>query len=255
MDLYRRQLQTHYPDSKQTQIVSDPTYFDKLRRMANEQDSLYEQTYNAFADNRFSEVKSFKQYAEQEYPFSPLMPRFLFLNAVAVARTDGQEAFISELQQMVDRYPDNELSAMAKDFLAMMNQGMESQKGDIKSDLDELRTTATDDEPQAEATETVIDRNSPSVVLFVLDKADEQTLNKVLYQVALFNFTQFLIRDFELRPMPVYQTGAALRVSGCERMDEAEWYIGLTEQNAELQAELSKLNVTSVIAMTEQELK
>jgi tetratricopeptide (TPR) repeat protein len=255
MDLYRRQLQTHYPDSKQTQIVSDPTYFDKLRRMANEQDSLYEQTYNAFADNRFSEVKSLKQYAEQEYPFSPLMPRFQFLNAVAVARTDGQEAFISELQQMVDRYPDNELSAMAKDFLAMMNQGMESQKGDIKSDLDELRTTTTEDEPQAEATETVIDRNSPSVVLFVLDKADEQTLNKVLYQVALFNFTQFLIRDFELRPMPVYQTGAALRVSGFERMDEAEWYIGLTEQNAELQAELSKLNVTSVIAMTEQELK
>lgn len=258
MALYRSKLQLQYPNSKQALIVSDPTYFDKLRRMSVEQDSLYEQAYNDFTANRFADVKSKKQYAEQEFPFSPLMPRFLFLNAIAVARTDGQDAFISELQDMVNRYPDNELSAMAKDFLAMMGQGMESQKGEIKSDLDDLRGAVADNSQATDGqTENGLsnERNLPSVVLVILPEQNEQKLNKLLYQVALFNFSQFLIRDFELRPMPIFGTRAALRINGFDSMDEAEWYIDLMQNNAELKIELNSLNITDILPITEENMK
>ena len=49
--------------------------------MAIEEDSLYESTYNAFRVGKFAVVKANTQHAEQNYPLSPLMPRFLFLNA------------------------------------------------------------------------------------------------------------------------------------------------------------------------------
>ena len=254
-DYYRKQIIELYPDTKQAYIVSQPDYFDRLRHQAMEQDSLYETTYTAYTKSDFAAVKKNKLYVEQNYPLSPLMPRFLFLNAVAVARTDGQQAFVAELQDMVSRYPESELGAMAKDMLAMMGQGMESQKGDVSSSLSSLREQiAQADGEQTDSIPAFSDeRNAPSVVLLVLPVADEQALNRLQYEVALFNFSQFLIRDFDMQKMPVLGTGCALRVSGFDSMDEAEWWIGLVAQNVNLTQLLQEMHV-ELIPLTEQNL-
>lgn len=256
MSHYRERLTTLYPYSKQAEIVSDPLYFERLKRMTASQDSLFEQTYNAFAKSQFKQVKANKKLAEKDYPLSPLMPRFLFLNAIAVARTDGQQAFIGELRDMVNRYPENELSAMAKDFLAMMGQGMESKKGAMDNTLNEQRgiIPETVDTTAAEQTFSA-ETAGATVVLLILPEPDEQALNNLLYQVALFNFSQFLIRDFELRPMPVFGGGAALRVNGFDSIEEAKWYMGLMDKNPELQLELRSLRVSDIIPITEENMK
>jgi len=67
-----------------------------------------------------------------------------------------------------------------------------------------------------------------------------------LYQVALFNFSQFLIRDFDLQKMPVLGEGCAVRISGFADMDEAEWWISLTKNDADLQAALVGVEVMPV---------
>ncbi len=253
-DYYRKQIIELYPDTKQAYIVAQPDYFERLRHQTVEQDSLYEATYTAYTKSDFATVKQNKQYAEQKYPLSPLMPRFLFLNAVAVARTDGQQAFVSELQNMVNRYPESELSAMAKDMLAMMGQGMESQKGDVSNSLSSLREQTAQTEEKMDSVPVFSDeRNAPSVVLLVLPETDEQALNRLQYEVALFNFSQFLIRDFNMQKMPILDTGSALRVSGFENMDEAEWWIGLVEQNTELTQLLREMQV-ELVPLTEQNL-
>lgn len=225
----------------------DPEYIAKLRRMLAEQDSIYELTYNAYKKSEFATVKTNKVYAEETFPMSPLMPRFLFLNAVAVARTDGQDAFVVALRDMVTRYPENELSAMAKDMLAMMGQGMESQTGELKSDLEQMR--AESEEETAPTDETVAfstNRNTQSLILLALPEADETKLNKLLYEVALFNFSQFLIRDFDLQKMPVWADGCALRISGFESLDETTWYLSLVAKNEELSRFIGKEHITSL---------
>ena len=141
------------------------------------------------------------------------------------------------------------MGAMAKDMLAMMGQGMESRKGGATGGLAELRDQAQTDTPEekeAEQQQWSEDRNQPSVVLLVLPKADEAELNNLLYEVALFNFSQFLIRDFDLQKMPVFGTGCALRVSGFADMDEAEWWIDLLQKNAEMQQVLVGITVRPV---------
>lgn len=251
-----QEIITYYPDSKQAYIVSQPDYFERLRRMAAEQDSLYEGTYKAFAAGQFATVKQNKQYAEANYPLSPLMPRFLFLNAVSVARTEGQAAFAEALRDMVSRYPESELGAMAKDMLAMMGQGMESQKGGSTGSLVSRRVETVvpeEEEDQSGVEETVWteERNVASVVLLVLKETDETLLNQIQYEVALFNFSQFLIRDFDLQKMPVFGTGCALRVIGFTTLDEAEWWVGLVRQNAELTSFLQSHKV-EIIPVAEQ---
>ena len=227
----------------------DEAYIARMQRMLAEQDSLYAATYRAFTKGQYAEVKANKQYAEQEYPQSTLMPRFLFLNAIAVARTEGQEPFMAQLQQLVENYGSTELGTMAKDMLAMMGQGMESQTGSASSNLADLRGQVSDTQQQDDQTveqQWSEDRKQPSVVLLILPTADEQALNELLYEVALFNFSQFLIRDFDLQKLPVWGEGCALRISGFADLDEADWYVDLISRNEEMQIILQPVQIRTV---------
>ena len=227
----------------------DEAYIARMQRMLAEQDSLYAATYQAYSQGQYALVKTNTQYAQQQYPQSQLMPRFLFLNAVAVARTEGQDAFVAQLQNLVDNYGSSELGAMAKDMLAMMGQGRQSQTGGGTSSLAELRgqvEQTTQDSTQTAAQQWSEDRKQPSVALLILPTADEQALNELQFEVALFNFSQFLIRDFELQKMPVYGEGCALRVSGFADLDEAEWWVNLIRQNTEMQPILQNIQIKAV---------
>ena len=249
---YRKAIIQQFPESKEATIVSQPDYFERLKKMSAEQDSLYENTYYNYQDNNFAAVKANKQYAEEHYPLTPLMPRFLFLNAIAVAKTEGQEAFTQELQDMVTRYPDNELTAMAKDMIALMGQGAESQAS-IGTSLQDRRTVETTenieegDSVLAFSTET----NMASIVLMIVPN-NEKILNTLLYQVALYNFSQFMIKDFDLKQIPLFSQGqSALQVSGFDTLEEAKWYQKMLQKNNELMNWLNS-NQGQIIPITEE---
>lgn len=249
---YRNAIIQQFPESKEATIVSQPDYFERLKKMSAEQDSLYENTYYNYQDNNFAVVKANKQYAEEHYPLTPLMPRFLFLNAIAVAKTEGQEAFTQELQDMVTRYPDNELTAMAKDMIALMGQGAESQAS-IGTSLQDRRIVETTenieegDSVLAFSTET----NMASIVLIIVPN-DEKILNTLLYQVALYNFSQFMIKDFDLKQIPLFSQGqSALQVSGFDTLEEAKWYQKMLQKNNEFMNWLNS-NQGQIIPITEE---
>ncbi len=238
-----------HEDERLRALRHDDAYIARMQRMIAEQDSLYAATYTAYSKGQYAAVKANARYAQSEYPQSRLMPRFLFLSAVSTARTEGQQAFTGELQNLVQLYGETELGAMAKDMLAMMNQGMESRKGGTTGDLAELRKQSDDtDASQTEGTaqQWSEDRKQPSVVVLILPTAEEQALNELQYEVALFNFSQFLIRDFDLQKMPVWGDGSALRVSGFADMDEAEWWMDLIGKNAEMQPLLQTVQIRAV---------
>jgi len=241
---YRADIVRLFPSSEQARIVQNPDYFNHLRRIAAMQDSVYEATYMAYRRGDYSEVKRNHTLAEDSLSLSPLMPRFLFLNAIAVAKTDGQEAFVRALSDMVERYPTSELGAMAKDMLAMMNLGAQSRadSASVSTLADQrVETVSTDTIPQD--LHFSPERKEESFALLIIP-TDEQNLNRLLYEVAVYNFSQFLIKDFDLRTLPfLTTTHCALQVVGLESMDEAEWYIGLLRNNPDLQHTFSELGV------------
>ena len=240
-----------HEDMQLRALRHDEAYIARMMKMLEDQDSIYAATYDAYKHGRYAEVKSqianIKSQMINDHWSNA--PRFLFINAVAIARTDGQQPFIAALQELVENYGSSELGAMAKDMLAMMGQGMESQKGGSTGDLAELRNqTDTSDASDDDATkqEWSDDRKQPSVVVLILPTNDEQALNDLQYEIALFNFSQFLIRDFDLQKMPVWGETAALRISGFTDLDEAEWWVGLLQQNADMQSVLQDIQIKAV---------
>ena len=245
-------VQAIHEDQQLRSLRNDPEFIARMRKKLDEQDSLYAATYDAYKHGRYAEVKSKMSNVKSQMTDEhwSLAPRFLFLNAVSVARTEGQEAFVSELQFLVANYGETELGSMAKNMLAMMGQGLESQKGGSVSSLADKREQAEieahTDEQQADTLQWSEDRKQPSVVLLRMAKADEEALNELLYEVALFNFSQFLIRDFDLQKMPVLGEGCALRVSGFADMDEADWWIDLVRKDTHMQGVLIGIEVQPV---------
>ena len=238
-----------YEDEQLRALRHDTAYIARMQRMLAEQDSLYSVTYTAYTQGEYAAVKANKRYMEKQYPQSRLMPRFLFLNAVSVARTEGQDAFVNELQELVEKHGETELGSMAKDMLAMMGQGRESQQGGSAGSLADAREQAEETKAEESAQEELQwneDRKLPSVVLLILPTNDEQALNELLYEVALFNFSQFLIRDFDLQKMPVFGNGCALRVSGFADMDEAEWWVDLIRKNVDMRPVLAGKEIKAV---------
>ncbi len=240
-----------HEDMQLRALRHDEAYIARMLKMLENQDSIYAVTYDAYKHGRYVEVKSQIAHIKTQMinDHWSNAPRFLFINAVAIARTDGQQPFITALQELVENYGSSELGAMAKDMLAMMGQGMESQKGGSTGDLAELRNqTDTSDAADDEATkqEWSDDRKQPSVVVLILPTNDEQALNDLQYEIALFNFSQFLIRDFDLQKMPVWGETAALRISGFTDLDEAEWWVGLLQQNTDMQSVLQDIQIKAV---------
>lgn len=255
IDRYKNLILTEYPTSEEAKIVAQPDYFERLKHAAIIEDSLYEATYSAYLKSDFQQVKTNTQYAEKEIPMTKLMPRFLFLNAVATAKTDSQDKFVSCLQDLVGRYPESEPASMAKEMLAMMNQEMEVKQGSADNAA-LLNMRAVQEQTEDSTLNADIswsdERNARSYVVVAIPQQDDiQPLNNMLYQVALFNFSQFLIKEFDLEIVQHFTTGlSALRIAGFASMDEAQWYENLLSQNADLQTLFNTLNA-QIICITE----
>lgn len=236
---YRTIILTQYPQSSYAAVVGDPDYFENLKRAEAAADSLYERTYRSFKQGDYPAVKQEVAAVEAQYPLCSLMPRFLFLDAVATAKTEGQEAFGDKLILMVNRYPQSELSSMAKDMLGMMNRGMETQTGTDASSLEEMRRQQADS-LAAQAAEEEMPEAKNIVVITVPQGAEN--VNKLLYEVALYNFSQFMIKDFDLETVLQYSaTESALLITGFDAAADVDWYKGLMMKNEEMMHTLSRL--------------
>ncbi len=254
---YRTELIRKFPDTKQAQMLEYPDYAKRLEQMGAKQDSVYEATYEAYLGSRFDVVFENKKFVEANYPLSPLMPKFYFLNALSVGKTQSPELFGDALREMVAKYPDSDVSAMAKDMLALMNQGLESQKGATHGSLIAKREEEVKREQQeavGAANEFSPDKQAPSVCLFLLDGEDDEAMNELLYRVAFFNFSKFLIKEYDLSIMPFGDGQSILKVSNFAKYDEVEWYEQLVRKDVELNMLLNKMGVELVV-ITEENLK
>ncbi|MBO4232527.1 MAG: hypothetical protein J5862_04765 [Bacteroidales bacterium] len=264
---YRSIILEKYPDSDEAKIVSQPDYFERAQKMAMEQDSVYALTYYEFTHNDFNGVKKHKQYAEENYPLSELMPKFLFLNSIAVAKTEGQDAFVGELKNIVDKYGQSDVASMAKDMLALLNVGEESKQDGELNSLADKRAETEMSVDSALIDKTFSEDKAQTTFIYYICAADEQIVNQLLYEIALFNFSQFLIKDFDLKKEnPLHfkekydtfnqtekQEYAAIEILKFDNYDDAQWYADLLAENAALKSLFEKNNVSTLIISEENE--
>ncbi len=221
----RIKLITSFPDGEYGNRLTDPLFVEHLAEMYQIQDSLYAETYRHYTLHHEDSVFKNSQLVKQQYPLTDLMPRFIFLEALELGRTGRDSAFHDSLTYIVTTYPKSDIAPVAKSMLNLWKKGMRpavsegyasllTQKGKdgtlIENPMDSLAAKLT------YTPET-------SHVLLIAYPPDSVNANRLQFDVALYNFTTFLIRDYELSLAKVGQMNVLL-VQGFENAEDALRY-------------------------------
>lgn len=248
---YKAKLIAAFPTSKYVEVVSQPDYFERLNRMYQEQDSLYFATYKAYNASDFKTVKLNTEYVQKTYPLSELLPKFMFLNALSVGKTEKSDAFEKMLSALVEKYPASDVSSMAKDILALMKQGNEAKTGTSHGSLLSRRDEAIKQEQsEVEERKFSADKTGKHRLMLIFNQ-NAEVQNKLLFNVAAFNFTRFMVKDFDLIVSKLDTVNSVLSITNFESFDEVEWYMN-TIATDETLSQLLQNSVQQKINISEQ---
>ncbi len=199
---YRQLILSDFPDSPYGQAMLDPAYLDKLRNMDVEQEQLYDRTYQAYLNNSNDSVHSAYDYMQRKYPLSKILPKFMFIDALSYVTENNPEKFRDVLKQMLERYPETDMTELASAYLKGLAQGRKLHKGasNLRGMIWDMRLS--DDSTAVAGDSLVFDLNPADRQLLVLVyPTDEISANQLLYDVARHNFSSFVVKDFDLEQM------------------------------------------------------
>ena len=251
-EVYRQKLIAEFPDSKYVKILSQPDFIQQQQRMYHEQDSLYTQSYNAFNANKFDVVKQNSDYIEKNYPSSEILPKFIFLKTLSIGKTEKKDVFEKSLNDLISKFPESDVSSMAKDILALIKQGLENKAGTSQGTLLTKREESirTSDTISVKSRQLTADKTLKHRILFVIPSNTKQ-LNDLMYNVAVYNFTRFIMKDFDMATNTIDSTRMALSVIGFENFDEAQWYLTSIQNDENMNKMLNEQNAQKIIISEE----
>ncbi len=223
---YRRLIIRDFADSKYGVAMRNPRYLEELRNMDSYQQELYEKTYEAYLENRNDEVHKAYETINEKYPLSKTLPKFMFLHALAYVTERDKDKFNSTLRELLDRYPDTDITPVASAWLKGMAQGRELQAGlgsNLRGMIWELRlgndSTAVAAEGKAQFE---LDEEQPQRLVFSFP-TDKVSSNELLFDIARHNFRSFVVKDYDLEQMNFGRLGMVI-VSGFANQAELNHY-------------------------------
>jgi tetratricopeptide (TPR) repeat protein len=223
-EIYRQRIVAEYPESKYASVLSQPDYLERTKVMLEMQDSLYADTYAAYSKGEFKRVFANYDNMVTNYSMSSLMPKFAFLNALSIGKTQPEEPFYQALTELVEKYPQSDVTPMCKDILALMSQGREAQQGTTHGSILEKREELAQEEMMDEELKNATFSTEKKTLhyLLLIPRNEDVNLNALLYDLAAFNFTKFMIKDYDLAKRSV---GGLTYISiSTESYEETEWY-------------------------------
>lgn len=243
---FRNRILAEYAESKQAETLADPDYIRNQQRMFEVQDELYNQAYAAFIASDYSVVFKNAREIKTKYPLATLLPQFEFLNTLSIGKTKGAKEFETSLDSLVLNYPNSNIGAMSKDMLALLKQGNIAQQGGSFGSLLTKREkdNLTPEEQKAMSFSEL--KFTPHRMMFITDAGNE-AINKLQYNLAIFNFSRFMIKDFGFALTQVDGNRRALCVLNLASYNEGIWYRNTLATDKELMAQMKAMNVRQVI--------
>ena len=233
---YRDSILINFPESKYGMAMQDPNYLENLKNMNRDQEQMYEAAYANYLANNHQGVHD--AYAEmmRKYPLSKIMPKFMFIDALTYLTEKNHDKFKETLKDMLQRYPETDITPVASEIVKQLNQGRRLEGGgsNMRGMLWSTRLS-NDTTPQAlERTFTPFaeDNDKPQVFI-LLYPMDSVNSNMLLYEVARHNFNSFRVKDYDIEQMN-FGTLGLLVIKGMDNFKEATNYRTVFEQDQEI---------------------
>ena len=236
-------LKADYAESEFTQLIADPYYAENARFGEQMEDSLYAATYEAFKHDEFLTVKQNTELSAARFAQGAHRDKFLFISGLSKLNEGDGDGCLEQLQQVVEKYPDSEVSALAGMIVKGVQDGRKLRGG--KFDIGDVWTQRDIVLKSDSTTADTLSTDRASHYLFMLvyhpDSLNQHSAeghspvgeNQLLFELARYNFTNFLVRNFEIQ---IDHDGELHRmtVSGFLSYDEALQYARMLYGNETL---------------------
>jgi len=236
-------LKADYAESEFTQLIADPYYAENARFGEQMEDSLYAATYEAFKHDAFLTVKQNTELSAARFAQGAHRDKFLFISGLSKLNEGDGDGCLEQLQQVVEKYPDSEVSALAGMIVKGVQDGRKLRGG--KFDIGDIWTQRDIVLKSDSTTADTLSTDRASHYLFMLvyhpDSLNQHSAeghspvgeNQLLFELARYNFTNFLVRNFEIQ---IDHDGELHRmtVSGFLNYDEALQYARMLYGNETL---------------------
>lgn len=215
-------LKSNHPESEWTILLSDPYYKENARFGEHIEDSLYAATYEAFKNNRHEVVRANARLAAERFPLGENRAKFLFIDGLSLLNDGDGDGCMERLQEVVEKYPDSEVTELAGMIIKGVQEGRRLHGG--KFDIGDI-WSRRDVTLAADSTGTIelsAERNSNFIFILAYEP-DSVNENQLLFELARYNFTNFLVRNFDI-VLDEDNGLHRMRISGFLNYDEALQY-------------------------------
>ncbi len=233
---YRALITTDFADSKYGMAMKDPNYLENLRNMEHTQEDMYAGAYEAYMNNKNSEVHDYYAEMMRKYPMSKIMPKFMFIDALSYVTEKKYDKFKSTLKDMLQRYPETDITPTASSILKQIDKGRKLEGGgtNVRGMLWSTRLSNDSTAAGIEKKFTPFKENRDTPQMLVLTyPTDTVSANQLLFDIAKHNFSTFVVKDFDLEQMTFGRLGLLI-IKGFANFDELSHYKSVLEADKEL---------------------
>lgn len=231
---YLQLLKDSFPDNEYTKILSDPYFKENAINGAHLEDSLYAATYEAFKANRFSEAYSNYQLSTDRYPLGANRDKFVFIHGLSKLNDGDTKTCLEDMQAVVDKFPKSGVQPLAGMIINGVKEGKKLHGGRFDmGDIWSRRAMVMADSDSIASREFLPDLKVPYTFLFAYNPDSLENENKLLFELARFNFTTFMVRNFEIGLEDVDGVHR-MKVNGFQSYQEARQYARQLYEQSEL---------------------
>ncbi|SMO69228.1 hypothetical protein SAMN06265379_10545 [Saccharicrinis carchari] len=239
MNRVKSKLMDKFPDGEFTAYLNDPQYAQKREARNKKIETLYQESYSAYLFNDFATPIANLQQALQVHKESSLIPKFKFLAGLSRAKTGDALQFEMELKDITQNYPNSEITPLAAEMLKLYAEGRTPVKGPVSSNLIAQRTQEFTQEQRklrgaqladTTASSYMVDNKAQHALIVLLNTGVD--LNRLRFNIADYNFSKFLLNDYEMDQTQLPDETIVLRVSGFNnRLEALDYFYSLRERN------------------------
>lgn len=248
------ELLRRYPDTEfgQSKSVVD-------EKSEKEAEALYTEAYAALkSGNRYIIQKNLEK-MEKCCADSKLMPKIYMIEALSGGRSEGRQVFKSKLQAIIEKYPDSDVTPIARDMLALVGQGKEivSTSTPVSTIAENRQAVIVSQNEYAEAIQKAGFIYNPddqhSFIIVIM--GNERQKNDILFALAQYNFTRFMIKDFDFNVKQLDEEIFAVGVTPLSSLNEAVWYQNSVLGDASVHEALTGVNYKAFVISDENFVK
>ena len=221
---YVERLKKEYPESEWTTLLSDPYFVENAKLGVHMEDSLYASTYDAFKAARYAEVSGNVRISDSRFPLGANRDKFVFIGGLSKLNEGDAEGCLEDMNTVVKKWPQSGVAEMAGMIVKGVSEGKRLKGG--KFDLDNVweRRSEVLTDNDSTAVRELSDERFAAFTFMIAYKPDSTDENRLLFELARYNFTSFLVRNFDITVEDADGIHR-MKVSGFRNYDEALQYV------------------------------